>query len=215
MAKLLLTIDGVVVRDFPLDSERLTIGRAPDNGVQLNDTTVSARHAAIFRLQNYYVEDLGSTNGTMVNGKTIQRRMLQHGDVIRVGRHELRFEQAQDMDLSRTVIIPPEQVPGAPLPPLPLGTLQVLSGPRKGELLELGKPFTTVGEPGVQVAVIARRAQGYFLTRVGGGIGRTPPKVNGLELGTMSHRLQDGDQVEIAGAMLEFCLRAEGEVSAR
>ncbi|QKT04304.1 FHA domain-containing protein [Ectothiorhodospiraceae bacterium 2226] len=208
MAKLLLVVEGVVTRDVPLESERLTIGRAAGNDIQLGDSTVSGRHAAISRLQNYYVEDLGSTNGTLVNGKSIQRRMLHHGDVIRIGRHELRFEEAATPDFTRTVVIPPAQAPTPELPSGKLAALHALKGPQKGEVVELTKPFTTVGEPGVQVAVVARRAQGYFLTRVGGAPGKAL-KVNGQVLDGTSHHLQDGDRIEIAGSTLEFCVAGD------
>ena len=86
----------------------------------------------------------------------------------------------------------------------PLGAIQILSGANAGKELELGKPLTTLGKPGVQVAVLTRRPQGYFITHVEGA---TPPSVNGQAIGTAPHALKDHDVVELAGVKMEFFLK--------
>jgi hypothetical protein len=86
----------------------------------------------------------------------------------------------------------------------PLGAIQLLSGGNAGKELELTKPLTTLGKPGVQVAVLTRRPQGYFITHVEGA---QPPTVNGQPIGSAPHALKDHDLVEIAGIKMEFFLK--------
>jgi hypothetical protein len=88
--------------------------------------------------------------------------------------------------------------------PHPLGAIQILSGGNAGKELELAKPLTTLGKPGVQVAVLTRRPQGYFITHVEGP---NPPTVNGQAIGTAPHALKDHDVVELAGVKMEFFLK--------
>jgi len=89
----------------------------------------------------------------------------------------------------------------APRSGQPLGAIQLLSGGNAGKELELAKPLTTLGKPGVQVAVLTRRPQGYFITHVEGA---QRPTVNGQPIGTAPHALKDHDLVEIAGIKMEF-----------
>jgi hypothetical protein len=95
-------------------------------------------------------------------------------------------------------------VPGAS-PSLPLGSIQVLSGANAGKELELVKTLTTLGKPGVQVAVIARRPQGYFITHVEGA---SFPIVDGKSIGAEAHKLQDNDVIELAGVKMQFFIKS-------
>jgi hypothetical protein len=97
---------------------------------------------------------------------------------------------------------PPPVAPAASSQPL--GTIQILSGPSAGKELPLSKPLTTLGKPGVQVAVIAKRPQGYFITHVEGA---TFPIVNGKQLDAQAHALHDHDVIELAGVKMEFYLK--------
>ena len=90
-------------------------------------------------------------------------------------------------------------------PGQPLGAIQLLSGGNAGKELELTKPLTTLGKPGVQVAVLTRRPQGYFITHVEGA---KRPAVNGQEIGAAPHSLKDHDVIELAGIKMEFFLKA-------
>ena len=87
----------------------------------------------------------------------------------------------------------------------PLGAIQLLSGANAGKELELTKPLTTLGKPGVQVAVLTRRPQGYFITHVEGA---ARPNVNGQQIGPAPHALKDHDVIELAGVKMEFFLKA-------
>ena len=95
--------------------------------------------------------------------------------------------------------------PGAGKPGQPLGAIQLLSGANAGKELELTKPLTTLGKPGVQVAVLTRRPQGYFITHVEGA---NRPTVNGQAIGAAPHALKDHDVIELAGVKMEFFLKA-------
>jgi pSer/pThr/pTyr-binding forkhead associated (FHA) protein len=96
MARLILTLEGQSLAEYNMSKERYTVGRLPDNDVRIDNAAVSGHHALIINILNdSFLEDLNSTNGTYVNGKLIKKHALQHGDVITVGHHQLRFVDSQ------------------------------------------------------------------------------------------------------------------------
>ncbi len=285
MAKLILSMDGLVLKEIPLTKERTTIGRKPHNDIQIDNLAVSGEHAVIVTILNdCFLEDLGSTNGTLVNGNPVKKHFLQNNDVVELGKYRLKFvgelpaaaATGEKADFEKTMVLRPtamkaaaEQAksmgagggadaarasaaqqaaagaaaagtvdkdaktpnlaampaptaapsapaaapsapaaaPSAPAAPRsghPLGAIQILSGGNAGKELELAKPLTTLGKPGVQVAVLTRRPQGYFITHVEGA---NPPTVNGQAIGTAPHALKDHDVVELAGVKMEFFLK--------
>lgn len=221
---LVLSLNQSVLGEFGLDKERILIGRKPENDIQVDNLAVSGQHAAIITILNdSFLEDLDSTNGTFVNGKLVKKHALKHGDVITIGKHELKYlndeATTDDQDFEKTMIIRPgmashaaaaakaeETAPPSPgadsasAGDMPLGKIQVLSGPGAGKELELKKALITLGRPGVQVAVITRRPQGYFITHVEG----QHPVVNGESIGAQAHALKDHDVIELAGVKMEF-----------
>jgi hypothetical protein len=299
MAKLILSVDGQVLKEFTLSKERTLIGRKPHNDIQIDNLAVSGEHAAIITILNdSFIEDLGSTNGTMVNAKPIKKHFLQNNDVVEIGKHKLKYfndapTAATAADFEKTMIIrnpakaappppkpdasmsdtqtnlkplatdtaakapqatdttpkappaappaPPPPPPPAPPPPAPPpaaapphaashaapaaapsapaapagsapapagaasslreAAIQVLSGAAAGRTLDLTKNLTTIGKPGLQVAVITKRPNGYFITHVEGA---TFPTLNGTSLGGQAHPLGDHDLIEIAGVKMEF-----------
>ena len=289
MARLMLSLDGQVLAEYNMSKERYTIGRLPDNDVRIDNPAVSGHHSLIINILNdSFLEDLNSTNGTYVNGKLIKKHALQHGDVITIGHHQLRFsdQQANDAEqdeFEKTMVIPagqqsavqiaaaekaadaaaaarkpsvgamdavavatrepsfnataaeeradvrvemPEPEPprreeAAPEPVshtatsvgidrsnapsvLPLAKLQVLSGAFAGRELELTKALTTLGRPGVQVAAITRRAEGYYIVHVESGEEGDYPLVNGQPIGAQARKLADNDVVQLAGVKMGF-----------
>ncbi len=246
MAKLVLNLNGAVQGEYELDKERITIGRKPDNDIQIDNLAVSGKHALIITiLDDSFLEDLGSTNGTYVNGKLIKKHALKNGDVIAIGKHELKYvnehASADDDDFEKTMIIRPGSASAAvaaakaaenagaaaikPEPPagtqaapvaapaatpgsgMPLAKLAVLNGPIAGKELELTKALITLGKPGVQVAVISRRPQGYFLTHIeSNGSTHQYPVVNGEEIGSKAYALKNEDIIELAGIKMEFSM---------
>ena len=274
MARLILSLDSQVLAEYNMTKERYTIGRLPDNDVRIDNPAVSGHHSLIINILNdSFLEDLNSTNGTYVNGKLIKKHALQHGDVITIGHHQLRFsdqqgDDAEQDEFEKTMVIPSgqqsadqlakaeaaaeeaaaldqesaaaERDPGVkldadeaagldetPKPPsvgasvkptetmsgidpsstpsaLPLAKLQVLSGAFAGRELELTKALTTLGRPGVQVAAITRRAEGYFIVHVESGTEGDYPLVNGEAIGAQARKLEDNDVVELAGVKMGF-----------
>ncbi len=268
MAKLILSMDNLVLKDIPLDKERITIGRKAQNDIQIDNLAISGAHAVVVTiLRDSFLEDLDSTNGTFVNGQQVKKHFLQNNDVIELGKYRLKYVKEANAyvsqeDFEKTMVLRPDMLrkaadpkasaaPGAtPKPPvelapvpsvapaaapplqpatspqpqersaaaaipaetraaaapaaLPLGAIQVLTGSNAGKTLDLVKSLTTLGKPGVQVAVIARRSHGYFLTHVEGP---RYPQVNGSSIDVQAHPLRDHDIIELAGVKMEFFLR--------
>lgn len=252
MAKLILSMDNLVLKEIPLNKERTSIGRKAQNDIQIDNLAISGEHAVIVTILNdSFLEDLNSTNGTFVNGQQVKKHFLQNNDVIELGKYRLKYvnegiAQAAQPDFEKTMVLRPDMMrkvaehaagkphaevetgnltppvdlappirkvaPAASVPPppatapaLPLGAIQVLNGSNAGKTLDLVKSLTTLGKPGVQVAVIARRPHGYFLTHVEGA---RLPTVNGAAINPQAHELKDHDVVELAGVKMEFFLRA-------
>jgi pSer/pThr/pTyr-binding forkhead associated (FHA) protein len=281
MARLILSLDNQVLAEYNMTKERYTVGRLPDNDVRIDNPAVSGHHSLIINILNdSFLEDLNSTNGTYVNGKLIKKHALQHSDVITIGHHQLRFSDQQSNDteqdeFEKTMVIPTgqqnadqlakaeaaaekaaaaeqpaeeqpvghadaaaavkldpdeaaalDEKPKAPsmgeqvshtdtshgIDPsnapnaLPLAKLQVLSGSFAGRELELTKALTTLGRPGVQVAAITRRAEGYYIVHVESGKEGDFPLVNGQPIGAQAKKLQDNDVVQLAGVKMGFFL---------
>jgi pSer/pThr/pTyr-binding forkhead associated (FHA) protein len=232
MARLILSIDGQVLAEYNMSKERYTIGRLPDNDIRIDNPAVSGHHALIINILNdSFLEDLNSTNGTYVNGKIVKKHAMQHGDVVTVGHHALRYidseadEPADEFE--KTMVIGPREaarlktpIPSAPVPPaqpaaapagpsfqagvLPKARLQVLSGQFAGRELELVKTLTTLGRPGVQVAAVTRRADGYYIVHVESGRDGDFPMVNGQPIGPQARRLHDNDVLQLAGVKMGF-----------
>jgi pSer/pThr/pTyr-binding forkhead associated (FHA) protein len=237
MAKLILSLDGSVIKEVPLDKERVTIGRKPQNDIQIENLAVSSEHACIVTILNdSFLEDLGSTNGTLVNGNPIKKHILQNNDVVEIGKYKLKYITDTPVagpvpanDFEKTMIL---RAPAAARPAgdsafgdtpavqataaataaaksaeiQPLAAVQILNGPSAGKELELTKNLTTLGKPGVQVAVITRRPHGYFIAHVEGA---SFPVVNGRTLDSQAYRLNDHDVIELTGVKLEFFLKSK------
>jgi pSer/pThr/pTyr-binding forkhead associated (FHA) protein len=234
MAKLILSIEGTTLKEIPLGKGRTTIGRKPQNDIQIDNLAISGEHAVLTMIGNdVFLEDMNSTNGTFVNGQPVKKQLLQNGDTIELGKYSLKYvgevtQPATGADFEKTMILRPGAMPAAasaaayeapsagmkaqsvaarsaPAPATTsLGVIQILSGSNTGKQLELTKTLTTLGKPGVQVAVIARRPHGYFITHVEGA---SFPIVDGQAIGTQAHQLKDHAIIELAGIKMEFFLR--------
>jgi hypothetical protein len=233
MARLVLSLEGQVMAEYNINKERYTIGRLPDNDIRIDNPAVSGHHSLIINILNdSFLEDLNSTNGTYVNGKLIKKHALQHGDVITVGHHQLRFveDDEQQDEFEKTMVIQPSARPmeklrsaadvadavspalsatatrralGDGANALRKAKLQVLSGAFAGRELELNKALTTLGRPGVQVAAITRRADGFFIVHVESK-DSDYPLLNGNAIGSQATRLSDNDVIQLAGVKMGF-----------
>jgi pSer/pThr/pTyr-binding forkhead associated (FHA) protein len=115
MAKVILTMEGQVLREYPLAKERTTIGRRPHNDIVIENLAISGEHAVIVTILNdSFLEDLGSTNGTMVNGAPVKKHFLQNNDVIELGKYRIRYladNGRASEDYDKTMVIRPGAVP--------------------------------------------------------------------------------------------------------
>jgi pSer/pThr/pTyr-binding forkhead associated (FHA) protein len=227
MARLVLSLDGQSLAEYNMSKERYTVGRLPDNDIRIDNAAVSGHHALIINILNdSFLEDLNSTNGTYVNGRIIKKHALQHGDSITVGHHTLRFVESEAEEpadeFEKTMVISPRdasrmQMPAAALAPspsaaaqpypnatLPRARLQVLSGQFAGRELELVKTLTTLGRPGVQVAAITRRSDGFYIVHVESAREGDFPLLNGAPTGPQARKLHDNDVVQLAGVKMGF-----------
>lgn len=286
-AKLILSMDGAIIKEYALIKERMTIGRKPHNDIIIDNLAVSGEHAAVVTILNdSFLEDMDSTNGLEVNGQATKKHFLQSNDVIGIGKYKLKFindqvAQATSADFEKTMVLrspvkqttpvsaavkpadassfmpahasskpltqdaadrtgkfetsqpmvpPPKPVqtvapvivpasvpapaPPKPTQPLvavpapqvsgasrPVAVVQVLTGPNAGKELELVKNLTTIGKPGMQVAVLTRRPHGFFITHVEG---ENFPLVNGQALTNQAHQLNEHDVIDLAGVKMEF-----------
>lgn len=234
MAKLIFSLGSAFLGDILLDKEKTTIGRRPGNDIHIDNLAVSGEHAVISMIgRDAFLEDLGSTNGTMVNGVPVAKHILQNGDVIEVGKYQLKYlneqtvpKAAESSAFEKTIINPLPEINRASDVASKVGSgqkatteaakpaldtisqssmakLQVLNGASKGKELILTKALTTLGKPGVQVAVITRRPQGYFISHVEGA---AYPGINGVSAGAQAHPLKDHDVIQLAGIEMEFHL---------
>ena len=208
MARLILSMDRQILGEFPLNKARTTIGRRTGNDIHIDNLAISGEHAVVLvGPDGVFLEDLGSTNGTKVNGQSAQKVCLKDGDLVELGKFTLAF-RADPAEFEKTVVLDPGSSPPRPAvpprqmaTPLPQGEIRVLDGVHAGRLLDLNKTLMTIGRKGVQVAMISRRPQGFFITHVEGA---RFPVLNGRMLDAQAHALADRDVIDIAGIRLEF-----------
>ncbi len=215
MPKLIVSIDGVVIKEVTLAKDRTTLGRRPYNDIVVDNLAISGEHAVLHMIGgDVYLEDLNSTNGTYVNGRAIKKQALEQNDIIEVGKYKIRYLAATGATESTAAVravVPP--APSGPIPlssaptvqaPLGGGTagvavIRVLSGSGAGRELSLQKVVTTIGKPGVAVAAVTRRLHGYVVAPIDGGTA-----LNGEPLGSEAVALQDGDVLELGGTRMQF-----------
>ena len=207
MAKIILIEEGRVLQEMVLSKERITIGRRPHNDLVIDNLAISGEHAAIMTIVNdSFLEDLGSTNGTLVNGQLVKKHFLQDNDVIELAKYKIRYQTKSGSECVDDALQPVARTePVVPaVPESRPASIKVLNGASSGKELLINKALTTIGRPGIQVAVITRRPQGYFITHVEGD---GTPLVNGVSIGSAEHALQHADVIELSGTEMQFSLQ--------
>jgi pSer/pThr/pTyr-binding forkhead associated (FHA) protein len=221
MPKMIVSIDGVVIKEVQLTKDRTTLGRRPYNDVVIDNLAISGEHA-VFQMagSDVFIEDLNSTNGTYVNGKAAKKQQLNNGDTVEVGKYKIKFvSEAVNEGFEKTMMVKsmptsaPAPLGAAPASGTPSGfgptttsapaqaSIKVLSGAASGREVPLTKVVTTIGKPGVAVAAITRRQHGFVVHHVEGA---GNPSLNGTPIGTDPVSLKNGDLIELAGTQMQF-----------
>jgi predicted component of type VI protein secretion system len=220
MPKMIVSIDGVVIKEVQLTKDRTTLGRRPYNDVVIDNLAISGEHA-VFQMAgaDVFIEDLNSTNGTYVNGKAAKKQQLNNGDTVEVGKYKIKFvSEAVNEGFEKTMMVKsmpisaPAPLSAPPAAASPTGfspttsapvqaSIKVLSGAASGREVPLTKVVTTIGKPGVAVAAITRRQHGFVVHHVEGA---GNPSLNGAPIGTDPVSLKNGDLIELAGTQMQF-----------
>jgi len=223
MGKLVVSLDGVVIKEVQITKDKTTLGRRPYNDIVIDNLAVSGEHAVLQMVgADVFIEDLNSTNGTYINGKAVKKQLLAHNDTVEIGKYKIKYLVDDGTDYEKTMIMKPgssapqatyshgfaqtkAQSPNsgfgsfgqAVIP----GSIKVLNGAAAGREVALTKVVTTVGKPGVQVASITKRPGGYVFAHVEGA---SRPTVNGNPLVGDTLHLKNGDVIELAGTQMQF-----------
>ena len=185
MGKLVVSLDGVVIKEVQITKDKTTLGRRPYNDIVIDNLAVSGEHAVLQMVgADVFIEDLNSTNGTYINGKAVKKQLLSHNDTVEIGKYKIKFMVEDGTDYEKTMIMKPgTRAPAPGAQPTGFGgsgfgslgastipaSIRVLNGAAAGREVALTKVVTTVGKPGVQVASITKRPGGYVLAHVEGG----------------------------------------------
>ncbi len=226
MGKLVVSLDGVVIKEVQLTKDKTSLGRRPYNDIVIDNLAVSGEHAVLQMIGNdVFIEDLNSTNGTYINGKAVKKQLLQHNDTVEIGKYKIKYLVEDGNDYEKTMIMRPAA--NAPAPAAGHGgnfsntltggltsgfgglqstntstaSIKVLNGAAAGREVALTKVVTTVGKPGVQVASITKRPGGFVFAHVEGS---ARPTVNGAPVSGDPVHLRNGDVIELAGTQMQF-----------
>jgi FHA domain len=218
MGKLVVSLDGVVIKEVQITKDKTTLGRRPYNDIVIDNLAVSGEHAVLQMVgSDVFIEDLNSTNGTYINGKAVKKQLLAHNDTVEVGKYKIKFMVEDGTDYEKTMIMKPGTMAGGSGRASSFGalaaggapgganvgpaTIRVMNGAAAGREVVLTKVVTTVGKPGVQVASITKRPTGYVLAHVEGSL---RPTVNSNPLVGETVSLKNGDVIELAGTQMQF-----------
>jgi len=220
MAKLVLSLNGVVQGEYDLEKERITVGRKPENDIPIDNLAVSGKHALIITiLDDSFLEDLGSTNGTLLNGARVAKTLIKHGDVIQVGNYQFTYFDNDETEYEPTMFIQAEieetQILDPNAKPTTMATkgerlagVKIMNGPMAKKVLELRKPFNTIGFNGIKMAMIARNANNYTISALKSNKLRRAndtAMVNGKAISLEALKLKEHDIIELAGTQRQFC----------
>lgn len=229
MSKLTLSFKGKLLKYFPLREGETLIGSDPGCAVFIDSLAVQPQHASLtLDGDSAVLRDLNTPDGTFVNGSRIDgEHPLKNGDNIRVGKHNLfiTLEPALASEAVEEIVAAPppeeEETPAepvqaavAPEPEIERYTfapthtprdafLQILNGQNLGKTISLKRNLVNLGKPGVQLAVIAHRNGGFFLSHLEGD---SPTLVDDQPIGDKAWQLQDGNIIEIAKVRMQFTL---------
>ena len=208
MSKLTLSFKGKVLKSYQVVAGEMLIGSDPGCQIHIDTLALSPKHASITTSNHVStLHDLGGEAATLLNGKAItEAQTLKHDDEVRVGKHSLTYTaDLIDLAVQDGGLVEPEPEP------VQISTkssqkdawMQILNGANVGKTISLNRTLTNLGKPGVQLAVIARRGEGYYLSHLEG---ERSPSVDGIAIGDHSYPLQDGNIIQIGNVKMQFTL---------
>jgi len=233
-SKLILRFKDSVIAEYPIEAEETSLGRKPENSIHIDNLAVSGRHARILKIGSKVIlEDLGSTNGTLVNDKQVTKHVLKHGDKILIGKHTLTYVCIEDNpaqsapepevedNMDKTMIMSPQareslmgDSPAKPTAPsMPLGAVQIISGLQAGKSFDLTSSLTSMGKGEncrIKVKGFTVGKQSAVITRRPTGYhithleGLSKAKVNGVSISNQPVTLEDGAIIELGDMKMEF-----------
>ncbi|HXX76243.1 MAG TPA: FHA domain-containing protein [Nitrospiraceae bacterium] len=224
--KLIIKLHGAEAKEIELTQPEFTIGRHHRNDLVVEDPAVSGHHARIVKIHAvYFLEDLGSTNGTFVNGAKIDRQQLKDTDLVKFGKHHLIFRDESEMalrpeshsvsEMDKTMVATGSIRNGRGSAPQQVGMIQVLSGRTDQSEYELTKHLTSIGaQDGATIkltgwfapmtaAIIGRRGPQYYIVPTGAG---KTIQVNNTVV-TDQVDLKDGDLLHVGRVKMYFSLK--------
>ena len=225
MPKMIVSIDGVVIKEVQLTKDRTSLGRRPYNDIVIDNLAVSGEHAVLQMSGNeVHLEDLNSTNGTYVNGKAVKKQLLLNNDTVEIGKYKIKYiNEIAEAEFEKTMVIKSGSMaalaaasaaqPMAAAPATSVvgssinAAIKVMSGAAAGREVPLVKVVTTIGKPGVAVAAITKRPHGFVIAHVEGA---NRPSLNGAPIGADPVALKDGDLLELAGTQMQFVQHLHG-----
>ena len=210
MPKMIVSIDGVVIKEVQLTKDRTSLGRRPYNDIVIDNLAVSGEHAVLqISGHEVYLEDLNSTNGTYVNGGAVKKQLLQSNDLIEIGKYKIKYvNDSTPTDSEQSILTKASSTvnftANSDLNANVVGAaIKVMSGPAAGREVALIKIVTTIGKPGVGVAAITKRHQEFVIAHIEG---TDRPYVNGALISSEPVILNHGDILELAGIRMQFLL---------
>lgn len=210
MSKLTLTFKGKVLKAYQVVAGEMYVGSDPDCHIHVDSLALQGKHCSINTQQHTSVlRDLSGEGGTFLNNKAVtEPQTLNHDDEIRIGKHSLLFttdlsDLAAQEAAQNEPVQPAASTSDASIRGSKHAWMQILNGANVGKTISLNRTLTNLGKPGVQLAVIARRGEGYYLSHLEG---ERPPAVDGVSIGDQSYPLQDGNIIQIGNVKMQFTL---------
>lgn len=212
MSTLTLSFKGKVLKVYPSLDGSMTLGSDPRCEIHIDSLALSPQHTQIDTHHNQTsIRDLNTEQGTFVgNTKVTDTQTLKDGDVIRVGKHTLKYTYSEDAPVTKNNASGNLSETAAPRmqeqeveQEKTQGWLQIMNGANLGKTMSLNKSMTNLGKPGISTAVITKRQEGYFISQLEG---EHPLLIKDKALGEKSMQLIDGDTIQIGNIKMQFYL---------
>ena len=130
MGKLVVSLDGVVIKEVQITKDKTSLGRRPYNDIVIDNLAVSGEHAVLQMVgSDVFIEDLNSTNGTYINGKAVKKQLLQHNDTVEIGKYKIKYLVDGNVDYEKTMILRPGAPMGVSAPVAPAASAVPQSSP--------------------------------------------------------------------------------------